>query len=224
MTTAPCLTEGAAAQRINRHRSETYAQDRLDWYVEPPWAVDAILPVLLRDLGWRGDRWHDPCAGVGTIPAACRRHGIACTGSDVADRGVPGVEPKVDFLSPLPAFQAGQFEVIISNPPYLGSKGIIAAGDAALRIAPRVALLAPLPFLASQGRHALFTRQWPVRAVIVLSKRPSMPPGDVAVEERAAGRDPKGGKEDYVWIALDRDDNRAPWPPMTWIVPNQEAT
>jgi hypothetical protein len=49
-----------------------------------------------------------------------------------------------------------------------------------------------LPFLSGQKRLQSLYRVHPPRAVIVLSKRPSMPPGGTDIPAR-------GGTSDYSW-------------------------
>ena len=59
-----------------------------------------------------------------------------------------------------------------------------------------VAVLAPLKWAASQGRYALFSRP-EMERVIVLSRRPSIPPGELLRVRGEAIR--KGGSIDFAW-------------------------
>jgi hypothetical protein len=95
----------------------------------------------------------------------------------------------------------------VSNPPYsyLKVQGVIISelfARQALRVAAgRVCLLVPNKWLASQSRWRLFT-QYPPAAILHLTQRASMPPGDriAAMGNRAF----RGGMVDYCWVVWDR--------------------
>lgn len=165
----------------------------LDWCIEDYWCTELLLDAT----GWRGTVL-DPACGSGRILQVCRARGLEATGSDLVDRGAGALTP-VDFTQP-GAWPDGSFDYVISNPPYYSGKGPVVFGDAALRVARKgVALLVALPFLASEGRYAVFTGRWPVSLVLVLSSRSSMPPGELLLSGAVK---PEGGKEDYCWIIL----------------------
>lgn len=176
------MTLTALECAINRHRTERFQRERNDWYVEPAWCwsvLESTAPWLFTGTVL------DPCCGGGTGLEWCRARGIRAIGSDIVDRGAGACI--ADFLAPDYPWRA---ESVICNPPY---KYAVEFAYKALEVAERsVALLVQLPFLASQRRFHLFAGT-PVAGVIILSKRPSMPPGGVE-----AG--PQGGKEDYCWI------------------------
>ncbi|MGQ9367712.1 hypothetical protein [Azospirillum sp. ST 5-10] len=199
-----------AKNALNRHGSAAYEHDPHDWYVEEPWCTDE----LLRAVDFAGTVL-DPACGMGRIVEACRRHGLDAIGSDLVDRGYRHCTPLVDFTLP-GAWPAGSFDNVICNPPYYSGKGSVAFVEAGLRVARRrVAALVPLPFLAGQRRHALYRRAWPVSHVLVLSRRPSMPPGRLLVEGSVTQ---KGGKEDYVWIVLTHGHGGPPV--VDWLLPD----
>jgi hypothetical protein len=201
-----------AANAAARHKG-AYAPNPYDWYVEPP---EAVYPLLNFCGPLRGKTILDPCAGLGTIPACLRAWSkfnplyqdceLNVTASDVALRDVPGVTGGIDFFAcPAPGeaqlgvapYRDDQFDWIISNPPYYGGKGPVEFFHRARRVARcGVAMLVNLPFLCSQSRNALF-RLWPPSDVVILSKRPSMPPGE---ELRAGVAVQKSGKEDYCGV------------------------
>lgn len=159
-------------------RDSGYTRDGDDWYVEPRWAVEALRnrQLLIGPV-------HDPCCGMGTIPDV-----FSGTGSDLVDRGFG--YPVRDFLT-----DTTDYVNIVTNPPYGKAQQII---EHALRHnSGRIAALVQLNFLASQRRYDLY-QQGPTEKVLVLSKRPSMPPGKVLQEKGEAIRG--NGSIDYCWV------------------------
>lgn len=195
-----------AENAINRHKAGGYEHDPHDWYVEEPWCAD----VLLDAVDFEGTIL-DPACGGGRIVETCRRRGFDAVGSDLIDRGYAHCTPRIDFTLP-GAWAPGSFDNIISNPPYYSGKGPVAFIDAGLAVARRrVAALVALPFLAGQRRNPWF-RALPVSHVLVLSRRPSMPPGHLLGSVAQ-----KGGKEDYVWIVLTHGHTGRPV--FDWLLP-----
>jgi hypothetical protein len=136
----------------------------------------------------------DPCCGRGTIPARCLARGISAIGSDIVDRGYGAVG--LDFFELTQPTSVS----IISNPPY---KRLQAFVDHALRLTTgKVAVVASLAFLASRGRKPWY-ESGPLARVYVLSRRPSMPPGEALVKA-------SGGSLDYAWFVFDREHRGAP--------------
>lgn len=194
----------------------------------------------------------DPACGMGNTLAAAWEAGLPTTGSDLVDNfawaNFEGGEPdwirpewySVDFVEPVekPGTQlalqvASAFDPtrpcsIVSNPPYSYRKvqGVVISelyARQALKVAAgRVCLLLPSKWLASQSRWRLFT-EFPPAAVLHLSQRPSMPPGDriAAMGNRAF----RGGMVDYCWIVWDvtrsvrPGETRAIWlPPLGTLI------
>lgn len=188
--------------------AERYPSEPHDWYVDPPWCTELLLdavPLAGSVL--------DPACGIGTIPDACRRRGLAVTGSDLVDRGWPGTVAPVDFTRP-GAFPDGAFDHVVSNPPYYGSAGVTAYARHGLAVARQtVCLLVPVHALFSETRYPLW-RGLPVAQVIVLSKRPSMPPGGLYLEGRLPAT---GGKQNYVWVVLRHGHLGSPT--LDWAMP-----
>jgi hypothetical protein len=155
-----------------------------DWYVEPAWAVEALFDMV-RFVG----AIHDPCCGGGTIPKVARGRGFMATGSDIINRGFG--EGEIDFLTD----RRRRFNVVM-NPPYNRAERFV---QYALQIVEfKVAVIVPLNFTAGQARsQSLFLPHPPARQ-IVLSKRPSMPPGGTDIPA-------KGGTTDYCWLVWDHD-------------------
>jgi len=163
-------------------RKSEYIRDENDWYVEPEWCVEALrhrVPFV--------GAIHDPCCGMGTIPRV-----MGGTGADLIDRGYG--YPQRDFMRDFAAY-----DNIVTNPPYGTAQAII---DHALTIAKyRVAALVQVKFLASQRRHGLFSDNATER-VIMFSRRPSMPPGEMLREQGESIRG--GGSIDFCWVVWSR--------------------
>lgn len=183
-----------------------------DWYVEPAWAVWAILPVLqrimtpwyLRMLGLHKNVW-DPCCGKGTIPLVFRDAGHDVIGTDMVDRGADrtiwgGIR---DFFSYERPAKRLRHTSIVSNPPYKRTEEFVR--HALEQVENVVAIVVPLNFLCSGGRFSLFMEEHPPLQLAFLSDRPSMPPGDKI--EEMGDKAFTGGTIDYVWIIW---DNRRP--------------
>lgn len=171
-----------------------------DWYVDPPFCTE----LLLKAVDFVGPIW-DPCCGSGTIPKAIAEHGSnACGGSDLIYRGFG--RGGVDFLT-----DHNIRYNLIFNPPYLIAEKFILH---ALSVAScKVAALVNLKFLASQGRRERLFKPHPPLAVLILSRRPSMPPGDFGMQA-------KGGTADYCWLVWENETGRIPdchIPAITWI-------
>ncbi len=168
-------------------RASGYERAEEDWYVEPRWAVDALLDVeRFEGLSW------DPSCGGGNIPRAFVARELDCVGSDVVDRGYG---TKGSFFN-----QVRTVDNIVTNPPY----GVIEEYVAhALRLADRkVAILARLAFLEGQKRRAKFAA-WPLARVWVSSRRMSMPPGGTEIPA-------KGGTIAYAWFVFEHGHSGPP--------------
>lgn len=165
--------------------TESYQRNDNDFYVEPRWAVRA----LIKSVAFQG-YIHDPACGTGTIPKEFEREGYTSGGSDIVNRGY-GITP-INFLS-----DANFYENIVTNPPYSRSEDFIKRG--LNQAFCRVAVIARIAFLASQRRFKLFT-DFPPEKIVILSRRPSMPPGGMAIIAQ-------GGKTDFCWIVWNKEHN-----------------
>ena len=216
-------SELSSAQYAKRHP--------LDWYVDQGWETVQLVHAIgfAEELAGNEAVW-DPACGYGHIGAALEEWGFGgrIYLSDVVENVAYddfGQRPRffpADFLE-LTAAPDGPCS-IICNPPYSYKKGIAEAFvRQALRLASesggrRVCMLLPIKWLASQARFALFMRDHPPTAVLVLTQRPSMPPGDrIHLMGKRAYR---GGVIDYCWIVW---DVRAPSAPgetrIVWLPP-----
>ena len=173
--------------RKGNARSSGYARHENDWYVEPRYAIDALLAAET----FNGPIW-DPACGSGNIVNACRDHGYPAIGTDIVQRG--GANLLLDFLSPdLPTVHATH---IITNPPF---KPAVAFTIKALESVPgKVAILNRTAWLEGERRYIeLFSRQH-LTTVWQFRRRISMPPGDASVEAR-------GGSIAFAWFVFRRD-------------------
>lgn len=202
-----------AKPTTRRRKTVRHKRHPHDWYVEPSWAVEAIIPVLApmlrrwfdRILGSRPSIW-DPCCGKGTTPITFRKAGFEAYGTDLVDRGAPrSVFDDTLWLGTLDFFSTDnrvrQLDrmSIISNPPYKRTEEFVRR---ALQLTRNVvAVVVPLNFLCSGGRFALFMEEHPPLQLVFLSDRPSMPPGDKI--EEMGDKAFTGGTIDYVWIIWD---------------------
>jgi hypothetical protein len=178
-------------------RHSAFLRAELDFYCEPAWSVDLLLDRIPMPGGL-----HDPCCGLGTIVDTATDRLIPATGSDIVDRAM-GRFPVQDFLQDQVIYPN-----IVCNPPFKKRASIPVIQHALRHVAAggRAAFLLPLTFLASQDRHALFKQERPT--VLVLSRRPSLPPGELL---RSLGEDcRRNGSTDFVWIVFRPGHTAAP--------------
>ena len=178
-------------------RRSSYDRVNNDWYIEPDWCVD-----LLRENVNLRDGIHDPCAGIGTIVNNFIEAGIWATGSDIVNRGA-GFDVQ-DYLTD-PTVRRN----IVTNPPYKLTEKIVR--HALAHTEHRVCVLVPLNFLAGQKRHSFYI-DTPVEKIVILSRRPSMPPGEMLVQHGEEYR--KNGSIDFCWIVWNNQYEGGPT--MTW--------
>jgi hypothetical protein len=172
-------------------RYSEYARVEGDFYVEPRWAI----PVMLDRVSLPGGL-HDPC-GLGTIVDAAMARGLPASGADIAHRA-NGRFPVRDFRS-----DPAVYPNIATNPPYKGNAAVEIITHALTHVVEggRVAALVPTGFLHSQCRYPLLARP-ECELVIVLSTRPSLPPGELLLREGETCR--HSGSTDFVWIVWQR--------------------
>jgi hypothetical protein len=150
----------------------------------------------------------DPACGSGNIVRACQARGWQAIGTDIVARGFGWDER--DFLRDDPVVRP---KAIICNPPYsLTPEFVLRA--LALDV-PKFAMLVGDKFRYSQERWPLF-RDHPPARVYILTRRPSLPPGELYL----AGKiEAKGGTKDYEWMVWDRAYSGPTI--MIWLPPNQ---
>jgi hypothetical protein len=204
------------ANAARNFRSTDYARAADDWYVEPRWCVEQLadaLPLIDGSYVW------DPCCGGGTIPSVFAerlgQHRVIAT--DIVDRGYLHFKEVHDARHGCPIPVAPGMRVnVVTNPPFKLAEEIarhmLALAD------HRVAILQQLSFLASRARFALFA-EFPPSDILILSKRPSMPPGHMIAE--MGDKAFRGGTTDFCWIVWTRPHDRETR--VRWLAPGAPA-
>ncbi|MBD3728727.1 MAG: class I SAM-dependent methyltransferase [Sphingomonadales bacterium] len=181
-----------------------------DWCVDESWVAWQLFEALGRFEQERvaGEVIWDPCAGSGRTMVTFADEGFKVFLSDIVDRverALFGENSDIaffraDFLEETAARSARPCS-IVCNPPYSYIEGIAEAFvRQALRIATRrVCMVLPIKWQGSQTRFDLFDQDHPPQAILVLTQRPSMPPGDMIPALEAEGKAFRGGVVDYAW-------------------------
>jgi hypothetical protein len=178
-----------------------------DWCVDESWVGWQLFRALgeFRQEREAGEAIWDPSIGSGRTMATFVDAGFRVFDSDIVNR----IDPD-QFDGVLPEFFSADFREceqapapcsIVGNPPYSYIPRIAEAFvRKALTLATRrVCMVLPLKWQASQERYPLFAEDFPPQAILVLTQRPSMPPGDRIPALEAAGRAFKGATVDYGW-------------------------
>jgi hypothetical protein len=191
----------AAHQPRPRH-AHIFARAKGEHYVEPDW-VDARL-FAAEDFGPPGAIILDPACGFGRILRAAADAGYQPRGTDICDsrkldelriRGIPFTER--DFLQ---TTAIAKVTSVICNPPFDHLENFCRR---ALAIAEyKVAMISPLPRVPA----ARWLQTLPLRRVLVLSPRPSMPPAHYL----DAGQKPAGGRPEFCWLIFEHGWLRPP--------------
>jgi hypothetical protein len=191
----------AAPNASRGYKVGNYARAAHDWYVEPRWCVEQLADAV----DFAGHTIWDPCAGGGTIPDTFAARDIRTLASDVVERRpnfLDGIHDATAECAPI-WLRPGVRLSVVTNPPFKMAEQItrrmLALAD------HRVCVLQQLSFLASAARHRLFT-EFPPSDVLILSRRPSMPPG--AMIEEMGAKAFKGGTTDFCWIVWTKPHDR----------------
>ena len=163
--------------------SGIWARDPHDWYVEPSWTSTRLFDEETFDGGIT-----DPACGMGRIVISARSRGLIACGYDIVRRSDECVRV-ADFLADDWRGHSANF---VSNPPFGPADQF--AKLALQRTRGKVALLLPATWHFGKARAA-WLKTTPLRRVLALTPRPSMPPGAVIV----AGEKPGGGTKDFSW-------------------------
>jgi hypothetical protein len=184
-------------------RHSEFDRDKNDFYVEPSWCVDRLLARYPEITSL-----HDPCCGRGTIVDAALKRGVIATGADIVDRA-RGRFPVKDFLSD----QKPQC-AIVTNPPFKLAEQIVERAMNVVDDWGLIAIIAQAKFLSSQGRFPLFDHP-SMEKVIIFSRRPSMPPGEMLEQLGESCR--RNGSIDFAWMVW-RVGKTAPGAQIEWTL------
>jgi hypothetical protein len=150
-----------------------------DWYRETRESVESLFDAVRFD-----GAIHDPACGLGRIIEVAHERGYQASGSDIADYGFG--EAGVDFLT-----DHRPRDSLVFNAPYKDNERFIRQGFEVARY--QIAALVRIPFLAGQERYRELFAITPPNLVLVLSRRPSMPPGN-------SDSPAKNDTADYCWL------------------------
>jgi ParB-like chromosome segregation protein Spo0J len=139
----------------------------------------------------------EPASGDGSMAAVLRSHGYQVRATDIANGH--------DFFR-----RRTKANNIVTNPPYAQSTAEQFVRHAMKIARKKIAMLLPFYFLEGVQRHDLFTsREWPVKAVYIFSRRPTF-----GEEQECCA--PFG----TVWVVWAKS-HRTP-PSIEWVLDSQD--
>lgn len=192
MEATPLPAESRHKNKTGDANSKYTPPDDKEFFIEPAWCVRE----LFRAQRFVGYVW-DPACGSGTIPTVAMEEGLRdVIASDLVIRW-EGTQWDGDFLKmPYCTWARSTPVNVVSNPPY-SLAAIFAQHALAMPNMLQVWLLVNQKFLWSRERRdQLFAKHPPAR-VLILSDRPSMPPGDAFLRGEVKRG---GGMKDFCWV------------------------
>lgn len=192
---------------LRKRESNLWERERNDHYVEPEWCSRR----LFEQEAFSGNVI-DPACGFGNIVKSAQASNLDAIGYDIVRRS--------DFCQVEQDFMSSEWQAvwrpdnIVSNPLFGicdTKKDKLGFVDLALqRVERKCALLLPANWVQGDARSR-WMASTPLRKVLFITPRPSMPPGHVI----AAGVKPGNGTTDYAWfIWLKGYDGR---PEIGWL-------
>jgi hypothetical protein len=183
------MTDTTSAENgaLRAKAANVWARDPHDWYVEPEWTSKRLFEIEKFEGGVV-----DPCCGSGRIVRAAIDAGLDARGYDLIERSGYCLEVR-DFFE-----WASVCDNLISNPPFkhCAARANFAFIRRALSLSMhKVALLLPATFDCGD-KNSRFLESTPLRRKLIITPRPSMPPGAVI----QAGIKPGGGTTDFAWF------------------------
>ncbi len=169
-----------AAGAIRKVDSHEWEREAHEHYVEPEWCSQRLFEVepFIQEI------W-DPACGFGRIAESARDRGHAVLATDIVDRGYARAGKPRDFFT-----ETDPLANIASNPPFDIFRHW---AEHSLKLARhKVALI----WLVRTLPAARWLEETPLKRILLLTPRPSMPPGYVI----ARGEKPGGGKQDFCWL------------------------
>jgi hypothetical protein len=163
-----------------------WPREENEWYVENRWCSRRLFEEEPFDGAIL-----DPCAGSGRIVESARAAGYVARGCDVVDRGF-------DYYAVCDFLTSGiTADNIVMNQPFDLSEAF--ARQAMRRASRKVAMIMPTRRLNAAGA---WIKELPLYRLWYLTPRPSMPPGSLALDYEAKGKEPSGGKQDFCWLVF----------------------
>jgi hypothetical protein len=167
------------------HSVRRWARNKNDFYIEPEWCSRRLFETEK----FRG-HIHDPCAGTGRILTEARLAGYRASGHDINPRH-PDVMAR-DFMT-----IDFNIDNIVCNPPFsIARKFTELAIDCSIF---KCALILPTVWLNGDKRSR-WLETTPLYKILLLTPRPSMPPGEVVMAGEAA----RNGTQDFAWFIWSR--------------------
>lgn len=215
------ITGDAPLLQPEKKDAHLWARHPEDYYIEPEWVSER----LFQTEHFEGTIV-DPSCGSGRIVRAARQHREKAAkigdkriqkvlGYDIVKRSRECNEDLEDFLT-----SDYETDNIVSNPPFglcgkankkSKNKVDFEYVKRALATAEKkVALLLPLSWMTGADKGHWLTHS-PLAKVLIITPRPSMPPGPVI----EAGIEPGGGEDDFAWFIWDHK-HKGP-PTLGWM-------
>lgn len=173
-----------AVPHVKEVNAHSWQREENDWYLEPSWCSARLFD----EEKFHG-HVHDPCCGCGRIVRSARAAGLLASGSDVKARGYGG--GGVDFRT------MTAITNVVSNPPFDVIEEFIRHACAVA--SGKVAVIYPTRRINAAG---VWLQQLPLYRVWFMTPRPSMPPGEVALDHERRGKEPSGGQVDFAWLVF----------------------
>lgn len=167
-------------------KSHIWKREANEHYVEEMWCSRRLFDTEKFDGSVL-----DPACGFGRIVEAASRAGLTVAGSDIVARAP--MYPVEDYFT-----NTAMAENVVSNPPFKPFKAF--ALHALAHTTKKVALIWQVPRLNA----ARWLEQTPLARVLLLTPRPSMPPGwAIMAGNMPNGDKPQGGTQDFCWLIWD---------------------
>lgn len=176
---------------VRQKDAHIWERDPHDWYVEPHECSAALFAAE----DFSGRVW-DPACGVGRILESARAAGLSAVGTDIVNRG-EACEAVLDFLNHEAIVG---FDHIVSNPPFGCSEEFVQRAISSVPLGGKVAMLLPLVWITGFSSKRDWLPDSPLKTLMPISPRPSMPPGAVVMSGQKVGN----GTKDFAWFVWQR--------------------
>jgi hypothetical protein len=185
-TTATLIT----LKNIRVHKAPKWPRDPDDYYVEPGWCSARLF---------QQEQFHgtilDPACGSGRIVNNARLAGYKAFGTDLKIRSQFCMQA-IDFMAPTPRPKSYS-QNIVCNPPFGIAEDFVRL--ALERYQSKMAMLLPLDWIAGDERTRWLEHS-ELRRVLILTPRPSMPPGLLIEQGFEASR----GKANFAFYVFEK--------------------